>query len=365
MSRFSQPEETMIVKNAMELTATIMLEENELRKVKAERFRSLPNAPVRTILPQPNTIYPQYPPKPKTTYSYSEFLKETIKETVGKTVGKYKKYFPFAVIGVIIVVVLLGLIKGFDYVAMLILSLGFFGVGMIPLIAFVLIALSFGLYYTKCKTLNQQLAETPEYLQAVENAEREAQRKQKEAEEAVLKEQQKLDAEYEEQKKHYETVTVPEHQKAYDRWNEIREKKIAFISEELNCNKEALKDLYDASKLISATYRELWILKWLYEDMSTSDHDIRYATELLDRDRQRLATEEAGKRTASAVHNLQGTMMSGFNAVYNAIEYGNDLQENSIEVLSKARRDSNIGNLVGTVQRHHSNKMLSSLLEKK
>lgn len=62
---------------------------------------------------------------------------------------------------------------------------------------------------------------------------------------------------------------------------------------------------------------------------------------------------------------MKQAMMIGFNAVYNAIEYGNDLQEDSIEILSKTRRDINIGNMIGTVQRHNTNKMLDSLLPKK
>ncbi len=62
-------------------------------------------------------------------------------------------------------------------------------------------------------------------------------------------------------------------------WSVIRERKINFSGEELKYNNEALIDLYDSSKLISKTYRELGILRWLYEDMSTSDHDLKYATE--------------------------------------------------------------------------------------
>lgn len=346
MSRFTQPEETMIVKNAMELTVTIMLEDNELRRTKAEKFRSLPNPPVRKVLPPPNKIYPQYPPKPKITYSYTEFIKETVE--------KFKKYFLLAGIAAAIIFVLGSLIMREIFVAFVILAVGFLA---LPVLIF-----TFYLYLTKRRTLNQQLAETPEYLQAVENAEKEAEKRQKEAEEMVRQEQEKLNTQYEEQKKQYESVTVPEYHEALNTWNGIRERKIAFLEEELKYNKEALNDLYNASKLISATYRELWILKWLYEDMSTSDHDIRYATELLDRDRQRLITAEAGKWTTAAVQNLQGTMMSGFHAVYNAIESGNELQKDSIEILSKARRDSNIGNLIGTAQRYRTNKMLNSLL---
>ena len=343
MSKFTQPEETMIVKNAMELTATIMLEENELNKVKSDTFRSSPNPPVRKVLSQPNDIRPQYPPKPTTTYSYTDYLKELI--------SKYKIFVGIAAIAIII----LSLLNTIFSVLLIL---------FVPVCLFAVLIYTYFSYCAKRKTLNQQLSESPEYLQAVENAEKEAEKQQKELAEKSRQEQEKLDAEYEEKKRHYENVTVPEYNRELNNWKSIQEKKRLFLEEELKYNNEALNDLYETSKLISATYRDLWILKWLYEDMSTSDHDIRYATELLDRDRQRLVTEEAGKRTESAVHDIERTMKTGFNAIYNAIEYGNELQEDSIEILNKTRRDNNVSNLLGTVQRHNTNKALKGLLSK-
>lgn len=99
--------------------------------------------------------------------------------------------------------------------------------------------------------------------------------------------------------------------------------------------------------------------------MSTSDHDIRYATELLDRDRQRLATQEAGNIVRKSVGQVEQTMKVGFNAVYNAIEDGNELQLDTINNLSKMRRNMNTGNVIGTVQRHNTNKMLEQMVKKK
>jgi hypothetical protein len=136
-------------------------------------------------------------------------------------------------------------------------------------------------------------------------------------------------------------------------------------TEEIRLNKEALDELYANTKIVSLTYRALWILSWLYNDMSTSDHDIRYATELLDRDRQRLATQEAGNIVRKSVGQVEQTMKVGFNAVYNAIEDGNELQLDTINNLSKMRRNMNTGNVIGTVQRHNTNKMLEQMVKKK
>ncbi len=348
MSKFTQTEETMIVKNAMELTATIKLEEKELRNIKSETFRCSPKPPERRVLSKPKNIQPQYPPKPKTTYSYTDYLKDIF--------DKYKKNILFAGIIAIIIIVGVFLIEPIYIVMILFCS---------PLLVFSVLVASCCTYYTKRNTLNQELSKSPEYLQAVENAKKDAEEQQNALIKKIQQEQEKLDAEYEDKKRHYEDVTIPEYNKELHTWKMIQEKKITFLEEELQCNNEALNNLYDASKLISLTYRELWILKWLYDDMSTSDHDIRYATELLDRDRQRLATEESGRYTANAIKTMDNTMKTGFNAVYNAIDYGNELQEDSIKILSKTRRDNNIGNLIGTFQRHHTNKTLDALLTKK
>lgn len=97
--------------------------------------------------------------------------------------------------------------------------------------------------------------------------------------------------------------------------------------------------------------------------MSSSDHDIRYATELFDRDRQRIATLEGAKLTEAAINSMSAEMAGSMNAIYDAIEQGNDLQEDTINVLSKTRRDQNIGNILGIVQRHNTNKTLKSMLK--
>lgn len=213
--------------------------------------------------------------------------------------------------------------------------------------------------------MNNELANSKEYLQAVENAEKIAQKKQKELEEKIRLEQEKIDKEYATQKQQYESVILPQYNDALNLWNTNQERKIAIIEEEIRLNKEALDELYANTKIVSLTYRALWILSWLYNDMSTSDHDIRYATELLDRDRQRLATQEAGNIVRKSVGQVEQTMKVGFNAVYNAIEDGNELQLDTINNLSKMRRNMNTGNVIGTVQRHNTNKMLEQMVKKK
>ena len=336
MSKFTQNEETEIVKSARDITATIEYEEREVKRLKSESFSEPPEPPVRKILEKAKKVEPEYPEKPKTTYKYSEYFKE-----------KVMKYFLPARILRGIVLVLLAL-SGIGY-----------------LIILVLFGFSYKNYIQKKKEMNNQLANSKEYLQAVENAEKTAQKKQKELEEKIRLEQEKIDKEYATQKQQYESVILPQYNDALNLWNANQERKIAIIEEEIRLNKEALDELYANTKIVSLTYRALWILSWLYNDMSTSDHDIRYATELLDRDRQRLATQEAGNIVRKSVGQVEQTMKVGFNAVYNAIEDGNELQLDTINNLSKMRRNMNTGNVIGTVQRHNTNKMLEQMVKKK
>ncbi len=336
MSKFTQNEETEIVKSARDITATIEYEEREVKRLKSESFSEPPEPPVRKILEKAKKVEPEYPEKPKTTYKYSEYFKE-----------KVMKYSLPVRILLGIVLVLLAL-SGIGY-----------------LIILVLFGFSYKNFIQKKKEMNNELANSKEYLQAVENAEKIAQKKQKELEEKIRLEQEKIDKEYATQKQQYESVILPRYNDALNLWNTNQERKIAIIEEEIRLNKEALDELYANTKIVSLTYRALWILSWLYNDMSTSDHDIRYATELLDRDRQRLATQEAGNIVRKSVGQVEQTMKVGFNAVYNAIEDGNELQLDTINNLSKMRRNMNTGNVIGTVQRHNTNKMLEQMVKKK
>ena len=330
MSKFTQEEQTQIVKGAMELTATIEHEERELNNVQGQTFRKLPEPPMQKVLPSVAKIQPQYPAKPKTKYTYKEFVKETLNLTTTK-----RK------IGAIAVIILAGWLIG------------------------IFLIYSIFAYLKKVNQLNSELENSSEYLEARAEAERIAQNTYEEKKKERDEEQAKLDLEFEQAKNHYDNVIVPEYNEEHKKWNEQKQMKIGILKNEISFNKETLSALYDSTKIISAHYRELWILDWLYSEMSTSDHDIRYATELLDRDRQRMVTEESGQRTQAALGRMEQSMMAGFGAVYNAIEVGNDIQADTLSMLSKTRRDNNIGHFIGTVQRHNTNKMLEELVPKK
>ncbi len=335
MNKFTQEQQTEILKCARDLTAAILTEEDEITRLQSMPLPQPPAEPAVYSIEPPLTIQPNYPQTPKTNYKYTDFLKEYAAEkNISDTQIKIGAVLLFTI--------------------------------LLPFAFIVLIAIfvtTFGNYNEKRKALNSELIENPEYIAAVEEAERIAEKKNKEAQEEYLKEKERLENLNKEAIEEYNNITIPQYNTELALWKNQQVRKIEIISNDLKLNKETLENLYTETRMVSATYRELWILDWLYKDMSTSDHDIRYATELLDRDRQRLATEKAGQITVDAINSMTNDMRQGFTAIYDAVETGNEIQQSTLATLSKTRRDMNISNIIGTVQHHNTNKKIDKVLE--
>lgn len=318
MSKYTQQQETEIIREAMELTAAIKLEEEELQRLRDESFANKPAPPQRTVLQQPKEVKPNYPQTPK--YTIGQFLNDNRALMILGIIG-----VPFIFFG---------------------------GVG-IPILIFIMFR-----YKTKAKQVVDEANSNPDYQRAIAQAEKDAQEANKTAEENYLAEQKRLDSEYEANFIKYNSDVLPKYEAEFAKWQTLQKRKIDAIESDLRLNKETLTNLYDTSRLVSVSYRELWILNWLYNDMSSSDHDVRYATELLDRDRQRLVTQEAGRIATQAIGMLNQTMTEGFGAVYNAIESGS---EEHLRQLKTMRRDMNIGTAIGAVQRNKAMKLIESI----
>lgn len=365
MSNYTKDEQTEIVGNAVHLTAAIEAEEEELERLRSETFRPMPSAPVRKVIGAPKTFAPQYPKPPKTKYTFTEHFNSVKDEFLKKNKKLIKTIAIIAAAVLAVVFVLCLIIKKVPIFISLVSGL----IGMAAtgsMIAAVVILLKvFSDYSSKCSEMNKELAQTPEYLKAVEEAEKAAAELQKRADEEHKAEQARLDEEYRQAKDNYDNIVVPQYKREAEMWSELQQKKIAVVEEDLRINRETLKKLYETTKLISASYRDLGLLEWMYEDMSTSDHDIRYATELLDRDRQRAATLEAGSMVRNSVREMNRDLRTGLGAIYSELERGNEINADMLDTLaqnnkqlSKVRRDMNIGTAIGTVQRHKTNKIL-------
>lgn len=320
MAGLSQEEQVEIVRRAFSLETAIMVEGANVDLVKSQQFdrfpayadvfsETPPSRPQRQVLTPPAPIEAVLPEPPKTDYSAIDHLKA-------------KPYWAVA-LAVLFVVAFIGghlLFYSISYdldrmvdTLSLICKLVF----PVCLVAF------FVSVSQEKKRKNQELANSPEYLQSVASAQRRAADERTQADLRTQTEQVRLDAQYEAELERYNSVLLPSYEKArkdneaeyaamrveYEQdkaeWDEKRLEAIAALEDDMAANKAALAELYDTTGIISMHYREIPILEWLYDDMRTSDHDIRYATELLDRDRQRIATIEAGARTTDAIDRLR------------------------------------------------------------
>ena len=309
MAELTHKEQVEVVRKALALETAIKVERANVELIKSQQFDRLPlytdlfneappSEPRRRLCEAPTPIEAVVPEPPKTNYSMTEHLKANPLWAI-LLITALIFSFVDSVFGMG-----LGLLSGIAWIASVI---GFFRS-----------------FLSEKKRRNQELASSPEYLNAVALAQQEAANAQAQAELQAQQEQARLDAEYEAAVEHYHDVLLPayeqtraENQTEYNEilqeysldkraWESKRQEAIAALERDMAANQAALEKLYDSSKIISLHYREIPILEWLYDDMRTSDHDIRYATELLDRDRQRIATEEAGARTVRAVDRLRG-----------------------------------------------------------
>ncbi len=334
MSNYTQEQQTSIVHDAMKITSAIQEEKHEIEELRKERFRSKPPEPIRTVV-SVTTVQPKIPPRPVSNFKY--------KDVAAK---------PAAIIAAIWFTLIVITSKLNSIFLEVLLFMMF-----VPGISAFLV-LSYKSYSKKKKQLDDELASSPEYLSEVERAVKDAARRQNELIQVAAQRQKELDNKYQSQVEYYQTVELPEYEKALRDWNQVHSLKLNVIEDDLHCNIEALQNLYDTTKLISVHYRELWILRWLYDDMRSSDHDIRYATELLDRDRQRLATEQAGKMIREAMLEVQSVMMDGFVSVYSAIEEGNSNVQIEMSKMHKNLKLSNMADALGIYQRYKTNKIL-------
>ena len=268
-----------------------------------------PSKPQRQVLPPPAPIEAVLPEPPKTAYSAIDHLKA-------------KPYWAVA-LAALFILALIG-----DHLLFYSISYDLDRMvdtlSLICKLAFPVCLIAFFVSVSQeKKRKNQELANSPEYLQSVASAQRRAADERAQADLRTQTEQAQLDAQYEAELERYNSVLLPSYEKArkdneaeyaemrieYEQdkaeWDEKRLEAIAALEDDITANKAALAELYDTTGIISMHYREIPILEWLYDDMRSSDHDIRYATELLDRDRQRIATIEAGARTTDAIDRLR------------------------------------------------------------
>lgn len=327
MSKYTKEEQTEIVRWAMKLQAAIETEAGEIRRIESAGFpEQTPTAPMRQETPE---VVPEYPQIPKPQYSLITHLKKT------------------KMLWVIIALAGLSLILSI---------IGAFYDGLMILSTFVFMGAVavFVLSFIKWRKIYNQIYESikndPDNVKARKEAETKAR------EEYAVRDAE-IQQEYESAKQKYETEILPAYKYKKGIWETKRNKKLAILKADFKENQEALAILYAETGIISKNNRELAKLVWLYEDMSSSEHDLERATDLLNANQQLLATMNIN----DSVRSLNEDVRTGFVAVYDAVEAGNAKQDEILETLRKTRRDMNIGNIGAALQRRKTNQKLDGI----
>lgn len=147
------------------------------------------------------------------------------------------------------------------------------------------------------------------------------------------------------------------YQKELETWTEQIRSETTAARDTLHDAVEQLESLYADTKIVPAQYRDMDALEYLYDMISSSDYTIREAIEMYDKERQRRLEERkihAQQRANTlADHQLQLTCEQ------------NDLLQQQNAISDRARKDARNAAIIGTVQRHHTNKMLKDAFRKK
>lgn len=164
--------------------------------------------------------------------------------------------------------------------------------------------------------------------------------------EEVKRLQETANEKYQNEMDIYKNEILPKYQKDLAEWTSKHNQEIEQIEQDIKNAQNKLSALYESSKIVPMQYRKIEILQYLYDIVSTSNYDITYAIENYDKYQQRMLDEQK-------IHEQQLS-----NQLAN--EQAQLLYEQN-QISEKARRDANIASVVGTVQRHNTNKALKNL----
>ena len=345
MSKYTREEQIQIVQWAMNLTATINSEKDQIDEISSDEFRMKPLPPTHQ---KAQTVKPNYPSPQKSNYTFSEHIKKDA-SFIAKL---FTKKGIIAAIAVLVGGNVLGaILEALGYKVSL-----FFYLGVLLHIVSALIIPAYGVmaiikyveYSQKRREYNKQLENTPEYLEARAEAEKIA----KEQEQAN---QNELDIQYKKAMVEYNS-SVEVYKKELAEYEKKKEIELSILNQDLSENVKTLRELYEATHLIPNTVRALNELIWIYDDMSSSEHDFERALDML------IANKQLAKQAdiLNQMNNMTTVMYQGFSEVLNGIDYNNYQLDEINNNLGKVRRDINIGNVAAVSQRHKMNKNIGS-----
>lgn len=165
------------------------------------------------------------------------------------------------------------------------------------------------------------------------------------------------DKQYQAAMKEYNETILPAYQKELEAWTKRIRSEITAARDTLRDAEEQLEALYADTKIVPAQYRDMDALEYLYDMISSSDYSIREAIEMYDKERQRRLEEQKihAQQRANTLADQQRQLTCE----------QNDLLQQQNAISDRARKDARNAAIIGTVQRHHTNKMLKDAFRKK
>ena len=370
MSKYSHEEQANIVGMAAELEAAIIFENEEIPRLQAQSFKSQPAAPKLASVPEPSVPEPKYikhiPPKPQAK-SFKNWLSE-------KTNKPKALVWLIALMAQFFVVLCFWLSMGSSLsrskvavVVFGIITLVSAGVAGFTLYKFINYKKAHNKYFADVKNSEEYKNECIAAAQATEQKNQEIkanyEAQVKAAQDEYKAKVKAAQEEYDSAMANYNEVVIPTYKNELAVWQGKKEEMIALVKKDLAENTEALEELYSSTKLISSSYRNVERLTWIYEDMSTSEHDIERAIDLLN------SKEIKDELVNIQVHvdDMRKDLRDGFVGIYDAIQEGNAIQSDMLDNLDGIRRSAKTGNYLsvgGLIQNHKRNKTLSELNSK-
>lgn len=368
MSNFTKDEQTQIVTQAMELEKAIIDGNEKLSELKRQRFKAAPSEPKRqTVDMNVKPVEPDYSALPSVNLTFTDYLDEEIK-TNPNLLNKLFSAHPIkrgliaTAICFALMMILMPICASVRFLMVLLIPVGFIGSCGI-LITLVYYFVKRSAYSKKVTELTNDLKAQPDYQQMKGEAERIAQEKTDAIIADLKKQQAEFDKQYADEKQHYDTVVIPEYEKEKSDWIAAHEQEIRAISDKLNADKKAQDYLYRSSKIIPMQYQNIGALKYISQMMSTSDYDIKEAINMYDKEIQRqqemLRLQEQKKANALQAHAIQ------LADEQNQLAYEqNALLDEQNAISERARENANTAAIIGTIQRHNTNKALKNMRRK-
>ena len=378
MSRYTKDEQTEIVHLAMELEAAITSENKELESLSLMSFESEPIAPQEKKQKPLKKVTPQYPETPELEYSMDDFLDDS-----GKNASSAVKFVRFAkrvkhpvlsFCGIGLCMMIIGFIIGDAGTSLVTIG------GLMIFPGWIIVAVikeskekeAQKEYKKVCEIKQAEVEQAPDYLAARAEAERVADEENRKREEEYQRQEEDYRREYDQSMDQYKNVTLVIYRRELEKWLELQSEKVKILTASLSENRKTQETLYFETQIIPKSIRSLEDITFLYDDMSSSEHDIERAIDMLNAYKQRKVTREEAEKTRQRMDvrmdELRGDMQQGFTQVYGLIDERTYRIENLTAQLSSQmddiRREIRRGNIAAITQRYITSRRIQSIEKK-